>query len=312
MLNGYCPVIIPTLNRYEHLKRCIESLERCEGANNTELYIGLDYPPAEKYEEGWKKIVEYLEVKQDINGFKSLHILRRNENFGAVKNIEELKTFISGKFDRYIFSEDDNEFSPNFLVYINKGLTRFENNPNIYAICGYNYPVDMCGYENNYYFSQEFSAWGVGHWVKKDNIVNSVIKRDGYFKEFCRLQPISTFLKDGGRLLPFIRYINSDYLGDVYITTYIRSNNLFCVFPTVSTVRNWGHDGTGVNCDKIDLTKCYEDQNIQDIDSFVFDDNVSLSTPLSVRDTLIRFRSTKFRSRIKNLMMLLLYKVKNR
>ena len=312
MLNSYSPVIIPTLNRYEHYKRCVESLERCKGAKNTELYIGLDYPPTKKYKEGWKKIVKYLEAKQDINGFKSLYILRRKENLGAVKNIEELKNFISEKFDRYIFSEDDNEFSPNFLVYVNEGLARFESNKNIYAICGYNYPIDMCNYENNYYLSQEFSAWGVGHWVKKDNIVNRVIKREGYLKEFCKLQPISAFLKDGGRLLPFIRYINSDYLGDVYITTYIRSNNMYCVFPTVSTVRNWGHDGTGVNCGQMDITKCYEGQNIQDSDSFVFDENVNPHPPLSVRDTLIKFRSTKFRTKIKNLLLLLAYKVQNR
>ena len=50
------PVYIPTLNRYEHFRNCVESLARCTHADKIELVVGLDYPPSEKYVEGWKKI----------------------------------------------------------------------------------------------------------------------------------------------------------------------------------------------------------------------------------------------------------------
>lgn len=43
----YSPVIIPTLNRYEHFRECLESLEHCVDADKTTVYIGLDYPPSE-------------------------------------------------------------------------------------------------------------------------------------------------------------------------------------------------------------------------------------------------------------------------
>lgn len=39
------PILIPTLNRYEHLKRCVESLAKNKLAKESELVIGLDYPP---------------------------------------------------------------------------------------------------------------------------------------------------------------------------------------------------------------------------------------------------------------------------
>lgn len=45
----YAPVCIPTLNRYEHLKELIESLQRNPWAQYTDLFIGLDFPPGEKY-----------------------------------------------------------------------------------------------------------------------------------------------------------------------------------------------------------------------------------------------------------------------
>lgn len=46
------PILIPTLDRYEHFKKCIESLAKNTHANKTELVIGLDYPPSEKYMDG--------------------------------------------------------------------------------------------------------------------------------------------------------------------------------------------------------------------------------------------------------------------
>ena len=56
----YAPVVIPTLNRYEHLRQCLESLSNCTLAEETEVYVALDYPPLEKYVEGWQKTREYL------------------------------------------------------------------------------------------------------------------------------------------------------------------------------------------------------------------------------------------------------------
>ena len=70
----YAPVLITTLNRYEHFVRCLESLERCTGSENTEVYVALDYPPSEKYKGGWVKISSYLSEKerQLLENFRKL------------------------------------------------------------------------------------------------------------------------------------------------------------------------------------------------------------------------------------------------
>lgn len=44
----YYPVLIPTLNRFQHFKECVESLAVCTHADKTELLIGLDYSPDKK------------------------------------------------------------------------------------------------------------------------------------------------------------------------------------------------------------------------------------------------------------------------
>jgi len=114
----YAPVCIPTLNRYEHLKELIESLQQNSWAQYTDLYIGLDFPPSEKYEEGYKKIVQYL--CGGINGFQKVHVIKRNINIGAGKNASLLVEEALETFDRFICIEDDNIVSRDFLEYMDK------------------------------------------------------------------------------------------------------------------------------------------------------------------------------------------------
>ena len=49
----YAPVCIPTLNRVKHLSRCIESLQACKYADETELVIGVDFPSKDNHIKGW-------------------------------------------------------------------------------------------------------------------------------------------------------------------------------------------------------------------------------------------------------------------
>ena len=129
----YAPIAIPTLNRIEHLKRCIESLQNNLWAQYTTLIISVDFPPENKYVEGYNKVCEYL--KEGINGFYSVDIIYQKANLGAYDNESFLSEYIAEKYDRYIFTEDDNEFSPNFIEYIDKGLELFENDEKVMAIC---------------------------------------------------------------------------------------------------------------------------------------------------------------------------------
>ena len=51
IVNNLAPVIIPTLCRYDHFKRLMESLNKCTWADKTDVYIGLDYPAPVDIEE---------------------------------------------------------------------------------------------------------------------------------------------------------------------------------------------------------------------------------------------------------------------
>lgn len=268
----YAPIIIPTLNRIEHLERCITSLQKNVWAQYTTLIISVDYPPEEKYESGYRKVCEYLSRK--ITGFAHVEIIYQSENLGAYENTEYLKRVVRRRWDRYIFSEDDNEFSPNFIEYVDKGLDEFENDENIIAICS-------CGIENsgierdNVVLSQNFAAYGYGTWIVKMEEYSNKIDRK-YLENIARSnklmwklaykQPRYIFALQSAILKKEKIYQLGDNqvpIIDQTITMYMIMEKKYVLVPCLTKVRNWGYDGSGENCHKdssYDASKVVIDQ----------------------------------------------------
>ena len=264
----YAPVIITTLCRYEHFKRCVESLARCTGADKTELYVGLDAPVKENHKDGYQKINQYVDT---IIGFKAVHVFRRDVNYGPVKNDLDLKKQVEKRFDRYISTEDDNEFSPNFLVYMNKGLELYKDDPKVLAICGYSYPFDhwknIRGYEYNAYPIHAFCAWGVGCWVKKR--ISSFVNSESAYQVIHSWRLVyKMFRKKQHITIHRLLFRNKTAYGDLIIRVYCALNDVYCIFPSLSKVRNYGFDGSGLNCKTNSL---YVRQEIDTQPYFEFD-----------------------------------------
>lgn len=264
----YYPIGIPTLCRYEHFKRCIESLKRNTHADKTELVVGLDYPPSEKYFEGYKKIEKYLNC---ISGFAKLTIIKHDHNLGSRENWKYIQNYIFENYDSAIMTEDDNEFSPCFLDYMNKALDIYKDHQNVLFICGYSSFLYDSG--NGIYSAKAMSAWGMGTWKSKSEIINK-------FNTFDNLNSIikdtrtslKLFLKRPNSVNSIINQLKQKQLyEDACNVINCLLNNYYCIFPDISLVRNWGNDGSGEHCkidnsftaQKITEDEYYEVQNIQ-------------------------------------------------
>lgn len=272
----YAPVVIPTLCRYEHFKRCLDSLERCTNADKTEVYVALDYPPSEKYVDGWRKIDAYLAEKECLNGFKKLYVRRRDHNCGIGhpnSNAALLIKEISDSYSSFILTEDDNEFSANFLEYIDQGLEKFKDDENCVSICGYNYiGLELTNRKENIYLSREFSAWGAGYWIQKRVEMKRYISIEYAKAIMSSWKKIITIYKHEPRLLNTLLLniaINKPF-GDTMIVCYQYLENKFSVFPKVSKVRNHGFDGTGTSIFKKDDE--FSSQKLDQDHRFVMDD----------------------------------------
>lgn len=261
----YYPIMIPTLNRYVHFKRCVESLAKNTHADKTELVIGLDYPPSEKYVEGFNKIKNYIPT---ITGFKKVTIFERLENYGPDKNWEELQKYVFNHYDAVICSEDDNEFSPCFLDYMNKTLEYYWDDETVRSVSGYINPEYYDKLQTPLLFSYDSNGWGIGLWKHKEKwkgIFGNKQVREillSYSKS-CKIFKTSPAL-----LSMLISMVKKDALwGDVLRSTLNILNNTYQLRPSYSLVRNIGHDGSGLHCSR--STSFLNDQLISD--EIVFD-----------------------------------------
>ena len=252
----YAPILIPTLNRYEHLMKCLESLSRCTWADQTEVYVALDYPPSEKYVEGWEKNKEFLESCGDM-GFKKLHLIEREENYGTRNpgdkgNLNYLCQEVRKHYDRYIVTEDDNVFSPNFLEYMNKGFDKFEDDDSVISLCAFRwwFPIKE---EGNTFFRSNASTtpWGVGYWTKKTE-KKPVLDYKWFRKHLTIKNLIKVYRNNGPAFVnAFMELSNSDKRHarpvDQHQAIYMTLEDKFQIIPVVSLVRNIGLDGSGVS-----------------------------------------------------------------
>lgn len=206
----YAPVCIPTLNRYEHLKELIESLQQNSWAQYTDLYIGLDFPPSEKYEEGYKKIVQYL--CGGINGFQKVHVIKRNINIGAGKNASLLVEEALETFDRFICIEDDNIVSRDFLEYMDKCLDYFYEDKRVNMIGGYTNTLLENSVDNlnaNIFAIHDGNAWGWGSWKENWHHMVKEISREYFEAAVCDIRKLSK-IKYKKSLYKLIDYLSTD------------------------------------------------------------------------------------------------------
>ena len=323
----YAPVIIPTLCRAEHFIRCIESLRKNTWAEYTDVYIALDYPAKDSHWDGYNKICEYLQ--NEFTEFNEFHVVKRPCNYGAGKNIKELKEIVLEKYDRYIRTDDDVEFAPNFLEYMDKCLSYFEDDENVIAVTGYSYPVDWEVSEGSTVFKENFIVpmWGTGFWKDKIKIIENQIKNA------CLVQDFNSINKSGAinRMTKacYVDYINMSLrnnadnglmcrMTDVSMRAFTSIYDKYVVAPVLSKVRNWGFDGSGMYCGKIDscdgnyaYNYSYKTQRIdtsRDFDFILDEKNANDENRKRLDGFDVRSRSRMFKAKLQHYLYCLLGK----
>lgn len=271
----YAPIIIPTLCRVDTFIPCIESLSGCVDADKTDVYVALDYPLKESHWDGYIKILNYIE--QTKFPFKSFNLIKRNTNCGIGgpnSNVNLAMRMLWEKYDRVIFSEDDNVFSPNFLIYINKGLDKFENDKTVDSICGYLNYNGIKSKENTYFRCPHiFYAWGYATW--KDRIIDRKIITTKYFRKSLSIKNLFRMGKLGrSRFLAYLASMcPTEYLwiNDVNLGTYMILENKCQIIPTISLVRNIGaSSGENFSNCSTEISNLYLKQPISKATTFDF------------------------------------------
>ena len=276
----YAPIYIPTLCRDKHFILGVESLKKNSWAKYTDVYIGLDYPSKESHWPGYRKICDYLD-NGDFSTFASFHVIKRTINIGSLSSIDSIRDMLMEKYDRWIFAEDDIEFAPVFLEYMNKCLDYYENDPDVFAVNGYAYPISYSHSEGSNVIKQyaTVSEWGIGYWKKK--YIEALHKvENGFLRDSFRFADWSGILGSmvKSRRYDYINYAlsgNDDplytHMTDISMGIYCNLTQKCVISPIISKTRNHGFDGTGLYCGKIEnatgkhsMDLDYEGQEIDD------------------------------------------------
>lgn len=251
------PVLIPTCNRIHHLKRCVESIARNKLAKETELYISVDYPPSEKYQDGYSEVIDY--VKNGISGFKEVHIYIQDHNLGPSSNVDFLYEACY-PHDSWIMTEDDNEFSANFLEYMNSGLDYYKDDNNVLFICAYKEGNQVMSHSFNCYTRVFFQPYGSASWRSKyDYLIKhkeEVVLASDRAKlknviwmyrnnPWCFRVYVNQILRRGDKRYVFWKTDEILNPVDGVIQLFLLFTNKESMFPIKTKSKTWGNDGSG-------------------------------------------------------------------
>jgi hypothetical protein len=141
------------------LKYTIESLQSNPEASLSFLTVFCD---AAKCDEQKADVAAVHDFADQIEGFKKIHIVKRQSNLGLAANITDGVTQLTETFGRVIVVEDDLMLSPYFLRYMNDALNIYSEDDCVASVHGYSYPVDGALPET--FFLRGADCWGWATW----------------------------------------------------------------------------------------------------------------------------------------------------
>jgi hypothetical protein len=241
----FAPVVIHTYTRLDHLKKTIEALLCNDLVTSTDLYIASDAPRQQADERDVSLVREYI---KSIRGFKSVNVILREENFGLHLNATSAFDEVYMSTDRLITIEDDTVVGKGFLRYINEGLSLYERDKSVFAVCGYLHKSVVINSSSDVVLLPGFSGWGYGIWRERFYQLPNYV---GIANEFLRSPKLffKLILNRPDLLLGVWGIANNRLVApDIAYLLHIIKSGKRCLYPTRSLVRNIGNDGTGENC----------------------------------------------------------------
>jgi len=238
------PILLFAFRRPVHTQRTLESLAANAEARDAHLTIFIDGP---RHEED-RRLSDAVEaVARSRNWCGQVEVVRRPVNWGVPKSVITEVTDAVNRYGRVIVLEDDLDLSPYFLRFMEDGLERYCDEPRVMEISGYRYPVKNVPSRSA--FVGHAVGWGWATWKRAWDLFEvdphkliARIERAGLQRQF-----------DLEGTAPFMQMLHNAARGrlggwDVRWSATMLLNGGLTLCPPASLANNFGHDGTGTNC----------------------------------------------------------------
>ena len=240
----FAPILLFVYNRPSHTRRCIESLLKNSLASESHLFIYADGAKDESQQEAVNEVRSYI---RNIQGFKQVTLIERNENWGLARNIIDGVTTQVNRYGKVIVLEDDLIVAPYFLQFMNDALETYKDEPKVGHIQACDFTQDPTLPET--FLIKWTGSWGWGTWDRawkhfnpngKELLKKLEERKLTYTFDFNGKYGFTRMLRrqiEGKNNSWAIRWNASLFLEDILSLNVGRS-----------LVQNEGFDGTGTNC----------------------------------------------------------------
>lgn len=154
------PVAVFAYNRADKLRAMFGSLERCAGFAEADITIFVDGPRSPADAAGVDEVRRYVEGL----AHPRLRAVFSPVNLGLRQSIYRGVSRVLEEHDRVVVLEDDLVLSPAVLAYFREFLARHAADPDIWAICAYQYDAPALRGETRAVALPYASPWGWATW----------------------------------------------------------------------------------------------------------------------------------------------------
>ncbi len=256
-MQNLAPIALFVYNRPEHTRRTLKFLQANALAEDSRLYIFADAAKTPEQEENVKLVNEII---SNIDGFKSVRIVRAKINLGLANSIISGVKELVNTYGKVIVFEDDLLSSPYTLEYFNEALDKYQEEEKVMHISAYMYPLAFADDLPETFLYRAVHSWGWATWKrawdKFNPDIDALIAQFDQEKKFAfSIEHKMNFWK---QMLDFKAGKNNSWAIRWYASVFL--NGGLSLNPTGSLINNIGHDGTGThsNIEKMYQVNIYQ------------------------------------------------------
>lgn len=138
----------------------IASLQACEGAEDSPIYVYADGP---KTQADFPLVQATRAAARELLGDRGVFI-EQEHNRGLANSIIAGTTELSEQHGAVVVVEDDLALAPSFLRFLNEGLERYRDEPNVMQVSGHMFDVPSIAERGEALFLPMTTSWGWATW----------------------------------------------------------------------------------------------------------------------------------------------------
>lgn len=240
----WAPVALFIYKRPEHTRRAIASLQACDGAQSSPIYVFADGP---KTAADVPAVQQTRAVARELLGSDAIFV-ERDRNRGLADSIIAGATELCDRYGGVVVVEDDLVLAPAFLRFLNEGLERYRDEPSVMQISGHIFDVPSIANRGEALLLPVTTSWGWATWKRSWDLFDP--SATGWRQRLADPAEVKRYNLDGRYdYLDTLRRQMNGQIDSWAIRWYytVFAHDGLVVFPPRTLVVNTGFDGSGTH-----------------------------------------------------------------